>query len=83
MSSGQGMMGGGGFDPVCGFVERIVESVASSVFFHALDQGSVGLSGILGGALSLFYFFFFKCLCNRTPDVTVRVPATAPTAIAA
>ena len=51
VSSGQGMMGGGGFDPVCGFVKRIVESVASFVFFHALDQGSVGLSGILGGAL--------------------------------
>ena len=45
------MMGGGGFDPVCGFVERIVESLASFVFFHALDQGSVGLPGILGGAL--------------------------------
>ena len=41
-------MGRGGFDPVCGFVERIVESVASFVFFHALDPGSVGLSGILG-----------------------------------
>ena len=51
MSSGQGMMGGGGFDPVCGFVERIVESVASFVFFHALDQGYVGLPGVLGGAL--------------------------------
>ena len=36
MSSGQGMMGGDGFDPVCGFVERIVESVASFVFFHAV-----------------------------------------------
>ena len=41
----------GGFNHVCGFVERIVESVASFVFFHALDQGSVGLSGILRGAL--------------------------------
>ena len=44
MSSGQG------FNPVCGFVEGIVESVASFVFFHTLDQGSVGLSGILRGA---------------------------------
>ena len=43
--------GRGGFDPVCGFVERIVESVALFVFFHALDQESVGLPGILGGAL--------------------------------
>jgi len=34
VSSGQGMMGGGGFDPVCGFVERIAESVASFVFFR-------------------------------------------------
>ena len=45
MSSGQVMIGRGGFDPVCGFVERIVESVASFVFFHALGQGSVGLPG--------------------------------------
>ena len=51
LSSGQDMMGRGGFGPVCGFVERIVESVASFVFFHVLDQESVGLPSILGGAL--------------------------------
>ena len=45
------MMGGGEFDPVCGFVESIVGSVASFVFFHAVNQGSVGLTGILGGEL--------------------------------
>ena len=45
MFSCQGIMSGGGFDPVYGFIKRI-ESVALFVFCHAVDQRSVCLSGI-------------------------------------
>ena len=42
---------GGGLDPVSGVIVGVVESVASFVFLHSVDERSVGLSVVGRGAV--------------------------------
>ena len=48
MSSRKGVVSRSGLDPVKSVVVSVVESVASFVFFHPVDEGSISLA-IMGG----------------------------------
>ena len=44
-------MSWGGLDPVSGIIVGVVESVATLVFLHSVDEGSVGLAVVGGGTV--------------------------------
>ena len=51
VSGGEGVMSWSRFHSVCSVVNCVIQSVASLVFFHSVEEGAVGLSVVLGGAV--------------------------------
>ncbi len=66
MSSSKGVMSRSRFHSACSFVDGVLKSVASLVFFHSVEERAVGLSVVLGRAVKTADFVdCVRCLRGR------------------